>query len=94
VAEDAGSVATAQGTMLAVPEYAQALLRGWAGQSLLPRQWAHDVAATYVTLRLEAAERHTGVRLIDPNLPQLPRVAWHDRRDPGASTLAWLTRSH
>jgi hypothetical protein len=94
VAEDAGSVVTAQGAVLAVPEYAQALLRGWAGQSLLPREWAHDVAATYLTLRLEAAERHIGVRLIDPNLPQLPRVAWHDRRDPGASTLAWLTRSH
>jgi hypothetical protein len=54
----------------------------------------HDVAATYLTLRLEAAERHIGVRLIDPDLPQLPRVAWHERRDPGASTLAWLTRSN
>ena len=94
VAEDACSVGTTQGTVLAVPEYAQALLRGWAGQYLLPREWAHDVTATYLTLRLEAAERHTGVRLLDPNLPQLPRVAWHNRRDPGASKLAWLTRSN
>jgi hypothetical protein len=94
VAEDARSVATTQGAVVAVPEHAHALVRGWAGQSLLPREWAHDVAATYLTLRLEAAERHIGVRLIDPDLPQLPRVAWHERRDPGASTLAWLTRSH
>jgi hypothetical protein len=94
VAEDARSVSTAQGTVLAVPEHAQALLRGWAGEHLLPRPWAHDVATTYLTLRLEAAERPTGVRLIDPSLPQLPRVAWHNRRDPGASKLAWLTRSN
>jgi hypothetical protein len=62
VAEDACSVATAQGAVLAVPEYAQALLRGWAGQHLLPREWAHDVTTTYLTLRFEAAERHTGMR--------------------------------
>jgi hypothetical protein len=94
VAEDARSVATTQGTVVAVPEHAHALVRGWAGQSLLPREWAHDVTTTYLTLRLEAAERHIGVRLIDPDLPQLPRVAWHERRDPGASKLAWLTRSN
>lgn len=94
VTEQAGRVATAGGTVLAVPDYAQALLRGWAGRHLLPREWAHDVTATYLTLRLEATERHIGVRLIDPDLPQLPRVAWHERRDPGASTLAWLTRSN
>jgi hypothetical protein len=94
VATDAASVATAQGLVLAVPEYAQALLRGWAGQHLLPQGWAHDVAATYLTLRLEDAERHTGVRLLDPALPQLPPVPWHERQDPGAVKLAWLTRSH
>src|SRR5882757_880402 len=63
-----------------------------AGRSLLPRDWACDVAATYVTLRLEAVERHTGVRLVDPALPLLPRVAWHERSDPGAELLSWLTR--
>jgi hypothetical protein len=54
-------VATAQGTTLAVPEYARALVRGWAGRCVLPQEWACDVVATYLTLRLEAAERHTGV---------------------------------
>jgi hypothetical protein len=48
VAEQAGSVATAGGTVLAVPDYAQALLRGWAGRHLLPREWAHDVTATAI----------------------------------------------
>jgi hypothetical protein len=60
---------------------------------LLPEEWACDVAATYLTLRLEEAERHSGVQLIDPALPLLPPVAWHERRDPGAEQLAWLTRS-
>lgn len=63
-AADACTVATAQGTTLAVPEYARALVRGWAGRCVLPQEWACDVAATYLTLRLEAAERHTGVKLI------------------------------
>jgi hypothetical protein len=61
VAVDACTVATAQGTILAVPEYARALVRGWAGRCVLPQEWACDVAATYLTLRLEAAEHHTGV---------------------------------
>jgi hypothetical protein len=55
VAEDAASVATAQGTVLAVPEYAQALLRGWAGEHLLPRAGCTTSQFTYLTLRLEAA---------------------------------------
>lgn len=93
VAEDVGTVATAAGMTVAVPEYGQALLRGWAGRPLLPEEWAHDVVATYLTLRLEAAERHTGARLIDPTLPPLPPVDWHERYDPGAQQLAWLTRS-
>lgn len=80
---------------MAVPECARALLCGWAGRHLLPKpkQWAVDVGATYLTLRLEAADRHTGVRLLAPDLPRLPRVAWHERHDSGASLLAWLTRS-
>jgi hypothetical protein len=69
-------------------------LRGWGGRYLLPKEWACDVAATYLTLRLEDAERHTGVALIDPAVPLLPPVAWHERTDPGAQQLAWLTRSH
>jgi hypothetical protein len=32
---------------------------------------AYDVAATYLTLRLEDAQRHTGVELIDPVLQML-----------------------
>jgi hypothetical protein len=60
---------------------------------LLPADWASDVAATYLTLPLEAAERYTGVRLIAPDLPPLSPVAWHERYDPGAAQLAWLTRS-
>lgn len=93
MAPDAASVATAQGSVLAVPEYAQALLRGWAGQPLLPPVWARDAATAYWTLQLEHAQRHSGVRLLDPNLPPLPRIAWHERDDPGAQRLAWLTRS-
>lgn len=57
-------------------------------------QWADDVAATYLTLRLEIAERHSGVTLLDPQLPLLAPVAWHERTDPGAAVLAWMTRSH
>ena len=76
-----------------VPEFARALLRGWAGRVLLPREWAADVAATYLTLRLEDAQRHSGVRLLDPALPLLAPVAWQERSDPGAAVLAWVTRS-
>jgi hypothetical protein len=94
VAEDFRTMLTAWGSEVAVPEYARALVRGWAGRSLLPAEWASDVAATYLTLRLEAAQRHTGVRLIDPALPRLVPVAWHERSDPGADRLSWLTRSH
>lgn len=93
VAADASTVATAQASVLAIPEYAQALLRSWAGQPLLPPAWARDAATAYWTLQLEHAQRHSGVRLLDPNLPQLPRIAWHERHDPGAQRLAWLTRS-
>jgi hypothetical protein len=93
VAADARTVTTAQHTTIPVPEYAQALLRGWAGRCLVPEEWACDVAAIYLTLRLEQAERHCGVGLIDPALPLLPPVAWHERSDPGAEQLAWLTRS-
>ena len=93
VAPDAHTITSANGTMYPVPEYAHALLRGWAGRYLLPEEWACDVAATYLTLRLEQAERYSGVGLIDPALPLLPPVAWHERRDPGAEQLAWLTRS-
>jgi hypothetical protein len=64
VASDVRTMITAWGATVAVPEYAQALVRGWAGRPLLPTEWASDVAATYLTLRLEAAQWHTGVRLI------------------------------
>jgi hypothetical protein len=93
VALGAEAITTADGTMYPVPEYAHALLRGWAGRCLWPEDWACDIAATYLTLRLEEAERHSGVELIAPDLPLLPPVAWHERRDPGAEQLAWLTRS-
>jgi hypothetical protein len=75
VASDVRTMVTAWGTTVAIPEYAQALVRGWAGRPLLPTEWASDVAATYLTLRLEAAQWHTGVRLIDPALPRLVPVA-------------------
>jgi hypothetical protein len=48
---------------------------------LLPQEWACDVAATYLALRLKAAQRYTGMRLIDPALPRLVPVAWHERGD-------------
>ncbi|MDT7671854.1 MAG: hypothetical protein QOC74_4637 [Pseudonocardiales bacterium] len=35
---------------MAIPEHAQALLRGgWAGESLLPHAWAHYVTSIYLT---------------------------------------------
>ena len=37
-------------------------------------EWVCDVAATYLGLRLAAAERHTGVGLIHPALVLLPVV--------------------
>lgn len=51
------------------------------------------VAGSYLTLRLERTERHSGLELIDPDLPLLAPVAWHERRNPGVEQLAWLTRS-
>ena len=93
VALDAASVATADGSQVSVPEYARALLRAWRGRRLFPAGWAPDVAATYLTLRLELAERHTSLELIDPALPALAPVPWHRRCDPGADLLAWLTGS-
>lgn len=93
VSVDAASVVTADGTRRAVPEHARALLRGWSGRDLLPTAWADDVAATYLTLRLELAARHTGLELIDPALPVAAPVPWHRRCDPGAKLLAWLTSS-
>lgn len=91
VGADTTSIATADGTELAVPEYAQALLRAWRGRDLLPAEWADDVAATYLTLRLELAERRTGLELVDPAAPPPPPVLWHRRCDPGADLLASLT---
>jgi hypothetical protein len=44
-------------------------------------------------VRLEAAERHAGLPLLDPARPPDPPVAWHLRTDPGADLLAWLTQS-
>jgi hypothetical protein len=68
LAGDGRAVVTAGGTTVAVPEYAQALVRGWVGRPLVPEEWACDVRATYLTLRLEVAERYSGVRLLDPSL--------------------------
>ena len=93
VSADATRVATSDGTELPVPHYARALLRGWSGRELIETDWADDVAATYLTVRLELAERRTGLQLIDPALPPSPPVAWHCRRDPGARLLAELTGS-
>jgi hypothetical protein len=45
VARDARTLVTGRRTTVAVPECARALVRGWAGRSLLPRDWAGDVAA-------------------------------------------------
>ena len=93
VSPDATSVATAEGAHLPVPHYARALLRGWSGRELFEADWADDVAATYLTVRLELAERRTGLQLTDPALLPLPPVAWHSRFDPGARLLAELTGS-
>ena len=64
VSPDAKSVATSDGTELAVPHYARALLRGWAGRELVEAGWADDVAATYLTVRLGLVERRTGLQLV------------------------------
>jgi hypothetical protein len=93
VTEDAHSIATADERVLQVPEYARGLLRGWSRRELLPPAWALDVAETYLVLRLEEAGRYVGLPLLDPASPQLPPTAWHERADPGAALLAWLTRS-
>jgi hypothetical protein len=93
VSAGAGIVTTLDGKELAVPEYARALLRPWRRRQLLPAEWADDVAATYLTLRLELAERRTGLKLIDPALPAPAPVPWHRRVDPGAALLAWLSGS-
>jgi hypothetical protein len=42
---------------------AHALLHGWAGRYLLLEEWACDVAATYLTLRL-ASMFHAGHKMI------------------------------
>ena len=74
--------------------HAQALVRGWVGRCLVsPQEWACDVAVPYLTLRLETAQRHTGVGLTDPALRPLRPVAWHERNDPGTAQLAWLVIS-
>lgn len=66
----------------------------WWMLNLLPGDWASDVTSTYLTLRLEEAERHTGLQLLPPEVPdRLPYVPWHTRWDPGAQMLAELTRS-
>lgn len=93
VGAGAASVTLASGARLAVPEYARALLRAWAGRDLLPGVWADDVAATYLTLRLELAARHTGLELVAPSMATPAPVAWHRRSDPGAQVLARLTGS-
>ena len=86
MSDDGANMSLVGDTSVAIPEHAQALLRGWAGQPLLPGDWAHDVTSTYLTLRLEDAERHTGLRLLPPEVPdRLPYVPWHTRYDdPGA----------
>jgi hypothetical protein len=42
VARDGRTLVTGRGTTVAVPEFARALVHGWAGGSLLPRDWAGD----------------------------------------------------
>ena len=93
VSAGATTVVAAEGAHFAVPEHARALLRAWSGRDLFPRDWADDVAATYLSLRLELAARRTGLELIDPTLPSPGLVLWHLRRDPGADLLASLTGS-
>jgi hypothetical protein len=93
VTEDAHSITTADERVLQVPEHARGLLCGWSWRELLPPAWALDVAETYLVLRLEEAGRYVGLPLLDPAYPMLPPTAWHERTDPGAELLAWLTRS-
>lgn len=94
VASGAATLVTAQGVVRAVPEHARALLRGWAGRPLVPRGWALDVATAYLTLRLEVAQRDSGIALLDPALPLLPPVAREragavsDRADHSRSGVA------
>jgi hypothetical protein len=38
MAPEVHTLATAQGNTVAVPEYAQALVRGWAGQPLISKE--------------------------------------------------------
>jgi hypothetical protein len=88
------TLATTVGECVAIPEYARSLLRGCAGQWLVPPDWAHDIAATYWTLRLDEAQRCSGVEVLHPDTPVLlPPMPWHERYDPGAQELAQLTRS-
>jgi hypothetical protein len=90
---EATTIRTSSRQSVAVPEHAQGLLRNRANRPLVPREWATDVAATYLTLRLEDAERHINMPLLDPARLLPPLIAWHERPDPGAQTLAHLTRS-
>jgi hypothetical protein len=92
VARDARYVTTADGRTVQVPEHARGLLRYRGGWPLLPPSWAPDVAATYLLVRLEAAGRHVGLALVDPNRPPDPREAWQLRTDPGAALLQWLVQ--
>ena len=90
----ARTMATTTGRCVAIPEYARALLRGWAGHWLVPHYWAPDVAEPYWTLRLEEAQRHSQVEVLHPDTPALlPPTPWHERYDPGAQELAELTCS-
>ncbi|HZG91950.1 MAG TPA: hypothetical protein VEZ42_17185 [Pseudonocardia sp.] len=92
VAPDAATMVTAQWVVRAVPEHARALLRGWAGRRLVPREWALDVATAYLTLRLEVAQRDSGIALLDPALPLLPPVAWHNRYAPEQPSCVRVAR--
>jgi len=74
-------------------EHARGLLRGWAGRPLLSAAWAPDVATAYLAVRLQAAERHAGLTLLDPDRPPDASIAWHLRSDPGADVLEWLAQS-
>lgn len=94
VASDAASItSTAHEQRIAVPERAQALLRARAGAPLVPHKWSHEIAATYLTLRMEDAQRYLGFSLLDPDHPMLPTVAWREHHEPGADVLAAMTRS-
>lgn len=93
IAADAASITTAQDQRVAVPERAQTLLHVRAGAPLVPHEWSHEVTATYLTLRMEDAQRYLGFGLLDPDHPMLPTVAWHQHHEPGADVLAAMTRS-